>query len=77
MSKEPGIYIKNEVVRDAHHPTVGNGQIFKDGIAALIDAGNVVAVGENGIERTFDDSQEFKDWFDSMKPIKEQLANAG
>lgn len=68
MNKQPGIFIKNEIVRDAHHPTVGKSQVFKESVGALIDAGHLVAVGDDGIERAFDKSQDFKDWFDSMAP---------
>lgn len=70
MAKQPGIFIKNQTVRDAHHPTQGNSVVFKASVGALIDAGNIVAVGEESIERTFDNSESFKDWFDSMEPTR-------
>lgn len=68
MPSEPNIFIKHQAVRDAHHPTQGNGHTFKTSVEALINGGNVVAVGENSIERVFDTAADFGAWFDSMKP---------
>jgi hypothetical protein len=70
MGKQPGIFIKTETIRDAHHPTQGNPDGFKANVGALIDAGHAVAVGENQIEEVFDSSKKFKDWFDSIAPEK-------
>lgn len=66
MAKEPGIFVKTEVVRDALHPTQGNPEGFKANVGALIDAGHVLAVGETSIEQVFDNSDEFKKWVDGL-----------
>ena len=62
MKKQPGIFVKLGVFRDAQHPTQGGGSTLTDSIVAMIDAGNVVAVGEDSIELVFDKSMKFKAW---------------
>lgn len=66
MAKQPNIFIKNEVVRDAHHPVQGNPAQFKANVGGLIDAGYVVGVGEDAVEKVFDSSAKFSAWFDSV-----------
>lgn len=60
-TKEPSIFIRNELIWDAQRP-----EALKENIGALIDAGNVVAVGENSVERVFATAASFKDWFDKV-----------
>ncbi|WP_323144908.1 hypothetical protein [Massilia phyllosphaerae] len=69
MKKQPGIHISSETVHDARHPTVGNGEVFKESVGALIDAGHAIAVEYGESEIAFEDSQKFKDWFDGLPQV--------
>ena len=63
--QRPGIFIKNSVVKYTSRP-----QAFKASIESLLQAGNVVATGEEGIERVFATAGPFGDWFDMIRPLK-------
>jgi hypothetical protein len=73
MNNRPDIFIKNAAVHDAQHSNVGHGDNFKTNVGALIDAGHVVAVGEDSIENTFNSSKDFIDWFDGLSTKRMQM----
>lgn len=71
MPKEPDIYIRPRVAVDAHASTAG-AQTLRSSVGQLINAGNVIAVGdEDGIIETFDSAQDWEKWFDSLDIKKE------
>jgi hypothetical protein len=65
--KAPGIFIRNELVRDAQQP-----EALKATVGALIETGNVLAVGENSIERVFADVTSFRDWVDEIRSADDE-----
>lgn len=67
MEKHPSIFIKNEAIRAALNRGGNSLDGFKINIGSLLDAGNVVAVGESSVEKIFTNSTEFKEWFDEMR----------
>lgn len=71
MPKEPDIYIRPRVAVDAHASSAG-AQTLRSSVGQLINAGNVIAVGdEGGIIETFDNEQDWEKWFDSVDIKKE------
>lgn len=71
MPKEPDIYIRPRVAVDAHASSAG-AQTLRSSVGQLINAGNVIAVGdEGGIIKTFDKVQDWEKWFDSLDVKKE------
>lgn len=66
MAKEPNIFVKMQAAKDALDPKVGGANTFRSSIGDLIDAGNVLAIGEDSIEKVFDTSDDFKKWFDGL-----------
>jgi hypothetical protein len=65
--KAPGVFLKTSLVRDASRP-----EAFKATVESLIESGNVIAVGENAIERVFARAGSFGEWFDSIRVTKEE-----
>jgi hypothetical protein len=64
MKAQPGIFITNEILRDAVHFPNGNGAILKNCMETLLRSGFLVAVGESSIEKVLETTQEFSVWFD-------------
>ncbi|MDR6397907.1 hypothetical protein [Herbaspirillum seropedicae] len=68
MPKEPDIYIRPRVAVDAHASSAG-AQTLRSSVGQLINAGNVIAVGdESGISKIFDAAKDWEEWFDGLKP---------
>lgn len=55
---EPSIFIKNDFIYFAERP-----EALKANLAALIEAGHAIAVGQNSIEQVFTNVAAFKTWF--------------
>lgn len=65
--QQPGIFITNNVIKCTTRP-----QPFKASVESLLQAGNVVATGQEGIERVFATASSFGDWFNTIRPYKSE-----
>lgn len=63
--RQPEIFIKTTLVERTGRP-----EAFKATVESLIQSGNVVATGKNGIEHVFATNGRFSHWFDTVRPPK-------
>ena len=75
IAAQPGIFIKIDAVRKVLQASPANGERFRASVCALIAIGNVIAIGENQIERTFAHAHDFDHWFEGMD-LDQRVADA-
>jgi hypothetical protein len=60
--RQPNIFVKNSLVKYTSRP-----HACRASLESLLQVGNVVATGEEGVERVFTTASSFGKWFDTIR----------